>query len=484
MTLAATRPPRMAWLFGRLTARLGREPVESALFAGLLAGLAWAPFYLGGNRLIAWGVDALLFAFIAAIYEISLLARRQGHPVGARRVAAPLALFALAAGWIVVQASPSILPSLAHPVWALAADALRAPLEGSISVNPDLTWLALLRLLTEAVVFWLALQLCRDEARALTLVRAVAAIGVGYAAWGLISFAIEPGRVLWFSNPAGKAGVTSTFINRNHYATYAGLGLVCAAGLLLSTYRDNVGSAGGSPRHRLARLIETTGGTGVVLLGGAAVLLAALLLTGSRGGAISAIVGLVTLGLMLFVHARPKASKGRETAVFAGVLGLAGLVLFGDLFFSRLADSGIHDVGRLSVYRIVLDMIQSAPLLGYGYGAFADAFPMFRDRSIGVTGFWDKAHNTYLEMFVGLGLAGGAALLGSILLLVRQCLNGVARRRRNELASAVAVAAAVLVGVHALVDFSVQLQAIAITFAALMGAGVAQSESSRMSLRD
>lgn len=484
MTVAATRPRRMAALFDRLAARFAREPAETALFAGLVAGLAWAPFYLGGNRPLAWGVDALLFALIAAIYEIRLLARRQGHPVGARRIAAPLVLFALAAGWIVAQASPSILPSLAHPVWALAAEALGSPLQGSISVNPDLTWLALLRLLTEAIVFWLALQLCRDEARALALVRAVAAIGVAYAAWGLISFAIEPGRVLWFSNPAGKVGATSTFVNRNHYATYAGLGLVCIAGLLLSTYRDNLGSTGGSSRHRLARLIETTGGRGVVPLGGAAVLFAALLLTGSRGGVISTIVGLVTLGLMLFAHARPRTSRSREAAVFAGVLGMAGLFLFGDLFFSRLADSGVQDAGRLSVYRIVLDMIRSAPLLGHGYGAFADAFPMFRDRSIGVTGFWDKAHNTYLEVFVGLGLIGGAALPGSIVLLARQCLNGVATRRRNELIPAVAVAAAALVGVHALVDFSVQLQAIALTFAALLGAGVAQSESSRISLRD
>jgi hypothetical protein len=47
-----------------------------------------------------------------------------------------------------------------------------------------------------------------------------------------------------------------------------------------------------------------------------------------------------------------------------------------------------------------------------------------------------------------------------------------------------AVAAAVLVGAHAAIDFSLQIQAIALTFAALLGAGLAQAESSRISLGD
>ena len=48
----------------------------------------------------------------------------------------------------------------------------------------------------------------------------------------------------------------------------------------------------------------------------------------------------------------------------------------------------------------------------------------------------------------------------------------------------VAASVAVLLGVHSLVDFSLQIQAIAITFMALLGAGVAQSESSRVLLGD
>jgi hypothetical protein len=54
----------------------------------------------------------------------------------------------------------------------------------------------------------------------------------------------------------------------------------------------------------------------------------------------------------------------------------------------------------------------------------------------------------------------------------------------NETLPCVAASVAFLLAAHALVDFTLQLQAIAITFMALLGAGVAQSESSRLMLGD
>ena len=54
----------------------------------------------------------------------------------------------------------------------------------------------------------------------------------------------------------------------------------------------------------------------------------------------------------------------------------------------------------------------------------------------------------------------------------------------NETLPCVAASVAFLLGVHSLVDFGLQMQAITITFMALLGAGVAQSESSRLTLED
>jgi hypothetical protein len=57
-------------------------------------------------------------------------------------------------------------------------------------------------------------------------------------------------------------------------------------------------------------------------------------------------------------------------------------------------------------------------------------------------------------------------------------------RQENETIPCVAAGVAFLVGIHSLADFSLQIQAIAVTFMALLGAGVAQSKSSRLMLAD
>jgi hypothetical protein len=75
-------------------------------------------------------------------------------------------------------------------------------------------------------------------------------------------------------------------------------------------------------------------------------------------------------------------------------------------------------------------------------------------------------------------------LVATVAVLVWRCVKGAATRQVNETLPCVAAGVAFLLGAHALVDFSLQLQAIAITFMALLGAGVAQSESSRLKMGD
>ena len=67
-----------------------------------------------------------------------------------------------------------------------------------------------------------------------------------------------------------------------------------------------------------------------------------------------------------------------------------------------------------AVYLITMRSILAAPLLGYGYGTFVDVFPMFRDQSVSTWGQWPAAHNTYLEVFQGLGLLFGSMLIASV----------------------------------------------------------------------
>ena len=53
--------------------------------------------------LLAWGINAVLFPGLVAIYELSLLIRGERHPVAIRQIKVPAALFAAVVLWILIQ---------------------------------------------------------------------------------------------------------------------------------------------------------------------------------------------------------------------------------------------------------------------------------------------------------------------------------------------------------------------------------------------
>jgi hypothetical protein len=67
--------------------------------------------------------------------------------------------------------------------------------------------------------------------------------------------------------------------------------------------------------------------------------------------------------------------------------------------------------------------------------------------------------------------------VGALGWLTVMCVRGALVRRRRRHFALAAVAAAVIVALHSLVDFSLQMPAVAFLFAIVMGIGVGQSEA-------
>ena len=448
--------------------------LDDVLFAGLMLGLAWAPFWFGGNRPLAWMVNIIAFSALMLAYELSLARARAPYPVSPLRIWVPLALFALVGIWILLQSSTHLPARLDNGIWGLAQEALSRAVPGAISIDPDTTRLGLLTLLPPVVAFWLALQLGRETRRARLLIFALALISSLYAVYALVALHVFPGTLLWFTKVDYIPFATSTFVNRNSYATYAGLGVlscICA----LSGQFAGTSSSRSSVWRRWATVLLTRGAVlPCLLFFGLALNLLALMLSVSRAGIACSLAAIV---IFFVLSAWRTGFRWFQLAALAivGVLILSVVSGFDDLVSSRVAAQGFVDPLRWAIVRLSGVALMDRPLLGFGFATFEEAFRIYRDASIVTGPGVDKAHNTYIEAMLGLGLPAFAMVMTGLAMLVSHCIKGVRARRKDAEIPILAVTASVLVAAHALVDFSMQMQGVAITFAMILGVGLSQS---------
>jgi O-antigen ligase len=464
-----------------------------------LVGLSFAPFIYGANVPLAWGVNGLVFGFLLTLFVIVHAISGRPLPVPLRRYCALTVMFAIIFVWIFLQTQPWMPAALHAPVWQEAGEMLGRNLPGTISIDPGATTLGLLRLGTSAAVFLFALHLGRDPRWATRIVLTIAVAGTVYAFFAMVFKALGPElssliipRALVNPDPA----YTGPFINRDHFAIYVGIATVCAwAALVTDLASRKVPNYPHDYRDILANLLAlaATFGRYVVLLVPLAI---ALLLTVSRAGFLLTatavlMIAVLTANPMNAYQAHGGSRVGKRPALLRlkpvvpmaiAVLGiLIALVAHGDSLTGRLANSTVEGdlQPRFAVARATLRAISSRPLLGYGYGTFASAFPPYRDETIEPGLRWTEAHNSYLEALLGLGVPVALILFASLATIVLSCARGVIMRKRDRLSPIAAMAATFIVALHALIDFSIQIEGIALTYAALLGAGFAQSWSTR-----
>lgn len=184
-------------------------------------------------------------------------------------------------GWSALQGIPGILPdSWVHPIWVeAAADGLAV--EPTVSLSRSASFDALTRLLGACGMFLLAFALAQREIQARQLLLAILAIVAVYAAFGILRQLIG-----WRlgEGPSHGGNVVSTFVNRNHFATYANLGLVIALGLMLEPLLRGKVARQGHVGARIAQAIASIFEERRRPLVAAVVILLASIGSASRGG--------------------------------------------------------------------------------------------------------------------------------------------------------------------------------------------------------
>jgi len=454
---------------------------SNLLFRLLLGLVVLAPLPLGSNRPWAWSLLAVAVGFLIVAWAILTALGSARAPVPFSRLW-PMSLpFGVVLAWSFVQTLPGFLPSgYWHPMWVDAARALAGPhFLGLVTSDPALTMSAILRLTCYGAIFWLSAQLGRERTRAHEALVVLSLAGSAYAAYGLLVHFVGWETILWMPKWAYPGDLTATFVNRNAYGAYAGLGLLTCAALFIHSLQPLAKGRHGRS-YGAFDIAETVILRAMPYLLGVLVIGSALLLSHSRGAMLATGVALGTLlvtaataGVM-----RPRAAVLMSCAVL--VVGGAALAISGDVTIERLVEdtSTTQDADRLNTYRLALVAIADSPMTGNGLGAFLPTFRVYRDVSVSGATVWDYAHNVHLELAMDLGLPATILLYLSFGAVIFSCFAGLIRRHRDQIFPALAIGAAVLLGVHGLVDFSVQMPAIAATFALLLGIGFAQSWNS------
>ncbi|MDE3116889.1 MAG: O-antigen ligase family protein, partial [Pseudomonadota bacterium] len=394
----------------------------------------------------------------------------------------PLALGGLALLWGVVQIIPYVPQSWSHPVWQMAAAVLGTHPAATISLNPWRSGTELMKLATYAMALWLARIFANRSERANVLLDAIIAISGVYAAYAFIMAGIGVDQFnLFYSVPTIGHGLAAPFVNRNSFACYAGLAALAAGVRLVEKGSGAVIAHRGWRTYGLT-LLQYLFGRGAPYLVAAVIAASAVIATGSRAGNaafFTAAAVLFVLSLLLSLRqARGLWAMSVAIVVAAGLIAL--FAINGNVLLTRFDDmaaAGLDPGLRQQEWDAALRMIHDAPLLGLGLGTYINAYPMYSDT---VTRFIiDRAHNDYLELAAGWGLPAAILWWSAMLWLVGLCARGVFQRRRARAYPMLAVAASVLVGVHSAFDFPLQMPAIALLYAVILGLGVAQAFPTR-----
>jgi O-antigen ligase len=450
-------------------------PAVEALAMGLLIVIVlWAPLPYGSNRPWSWSVLAVAVALLLVLVGLARAMDREQQRLPGAVVAAGVST-AIVWGWACLQAMPAAGPTAwiqPHWFWGEAAGAglevVPAPGLGA-EAGRD----ALMRLVAYDGIFWAAFLLLGQPVRARRVLAIFLAAATVYAAYGLVNHFAGWQTVLWEQEPKPYAGfVTSTFINRNSFATYANLAILAGLVLLVEPFL-RAGSLGDLRRIAVEVAEKLLAKRGPLLLA-LVLLVTAMLLTGSRGGFLSLAVACLVMTLLVLGVARARVRLLLPAVAVAGLLGWALVWVSGAGTLERLDQTDETLASRTLIYEDTLAMIADRPWTGHGYGTYEQSFRLYQDRSVGP---WlvDKAHDTYLEHAAELGVPATLLLYLGPVILFLFCLRGAFVRRKDKIFPLLAVSATVLVAVHALVDFSLQIPAVAVAYAVILGMGVAQS---------
>lgn len=363
-----------------------------------------------------------------------------------------------------------------------------------VSVVPYRTALHMLVAIACTTAAWLAISLVRSDADLRWLMLALVAGGLVQAVLATVLLALGQPLVVLDSEYGASQGIASgTFANRNHLAGYLNIALAAGCGIMVGHLTPPQGRRRWS--IMLRDLME-------LLLGGKArlrlllvMLVIVLIATRSRMGNAAFFVALVVATCVYSVFER---RRRRGLLLFAASIVAVDLLLVGawvgvDRVMERIGNTPlaerVHNIpvdygaeksvpprpasqeqsveDRITPALDAMAIVRDHPWLGTGGGTFYLSYMAYQPNW---EGFYNHAHNDYLEIAADTGLIGLALLLAIAAHSFWTAIRLIRDRTHPMLRSAgfATVMSVTAMALHAMVDFNLHIPANAITFCVML----------------
>jgi O-antigen ligase len=449
--------------------------VDRVGFYVLTCCVAFAPIPFGSN---SDGFAGLLGVALTATLLGTLAATPPNHRV--RRVyVAALAMAVAVTLWSVIQVVSFDGVFWSSPIWRTAGE-LIGDTRGVIAVARHQPLHSLGYVLLPLAAFLCALVYVRDSARYTVFLNVVIAAGLIVTVLCMAQYRYMPGTLLWGEKQHYIGSFTGSFVNPNTEATYLGVIMLMALAAGLS-HLERGGGLRGLLRPHWARVDHTPlrWGAFSAYLAATLVFFVALMLTQSRAGTMASLAGAALLiGAFAYLVARRQSSV--LAALGFGALALLGAAVLAQFYAGRLLRrleiEGFVDDARACTYKSTWRAIRDHFWQGTGLGTFQDVFPRYRLLQCGLDGHWNMAHNLFLEGMLGLGVAMFTLCCVIVYVsLIHAYVQGFRNRRQMRFVPLSCFGILVILTLHSLVDFSMQIPGLAVLAGSVLGAGVAIS---------
>jgi O-antigen ligase len=439
----ATARERRAPAFGaRRTPERRPSVAVLAALAGLPALLTLTHLLFGANQPAA---SAWLTALLGAGLLIGMMTplRRSIHDLDA--LAVPSLLFGLVIALALWSLTPWG-PGGAHPVWDWAGVT-----PGSLTIDRGATRLEIVKLLGLACAFGLGVLQGVRRDRAQATVEVIVWIGGVYAVIALVSF-------LSGTQISQHGRLTGGFLSANSGATVFGVLTVLGLALFLRAWSRTEGL--GQTRRMTAAAAP------VACL---ALTTVCLMLTASRMALVATLFA--SGALLVWTLASRKRNRGAIGAGAGLLIAVAVVLMVGgnDLLWSRIAGGEVGLGDRTELFAAHWGAFTASPLFGWGLGSF-DAVNLQLMTAETAPALWHirATHNVYLQWLEEAGLVGAVPMFLLIGVILASTVMRSGSGRGQTLLIGLLCANLVIL-VHGLTDFALQVPSIAAFWSFLLG---------------